>query len=142
MLSCCREGPVGFALFLASQGRSGGRHAIPSYRDVWEQDWAELLQGRSEGLGACGDRGLVPLGKEPALAGCALGAVPWAGPAGEAGGLLWVSVVLLGWLSCVPFSPLGEVGCKSLLYVCCSVMSSMDHANSSFADMHLFHVPA
>lgn len=76
MLSCCREGPVGFALFLASQGRSGGRHAIPSYRDVWD------------------------------------------------------------------VSPLGEVGCKSLLYVCCSVMSSMDHANSSFADMHLFHVPA
>lgn len=63
MLSCCREVPVGFALFLASQGRSGGRHAIPSYRDVWEQDRAKLLQGRSERLGACGDRGLVPLGK-------------------------------------------------------------------------------
>lgn len=140
-------GASGLWFIPSSQGR---RHVVPSCRDVCEQDRAELLQGRSERLGARGDRGLVPLGEEPALAGCApgtvlralVGAVLWAGPAGEAGGFLWVSVVLLGWLSCAPSSPRGEVGCKSLLYVCCSVIPSMDHANSSFAGMHLFHVPA
>lgn len=89
LLSSSRE-DLGFGLTPGCQGevedRAWSRNhfsllRLPSRRDVWEWDRAELMQNRSERLDTCWDRGLVtwhmlvivPLGKEPTPPSCPLG---------------------------------------------------------------------
>ena len=83
---------LGFGLIPGCRGEAGGQDGtwsgdrvssgrLPSPRDVWGRDGAELVRSRSGRLGACWGRGLlgwhplvlVPLGKDPTLTGRPLG---------------------------------------------------------------------